>query len=113
MKNKTRNDIILLVTLVFLSLGVILFWPKNNGETVEIYKEGALLMSLDIKTDGEWDIGGLTVVVKNKEAYVINATCPDKVCQNTKAIKNKGESIICVPAKIVVKIADSKYDAVI
>ena len=33
-----------------------------------------------------------------------HADCPDKICVKTGKIKNKGEQIVCLPNKLVVKV---------
>ena len=104
MKYKTRNDIILVCILAVLASIIFLFLPKEKGETLLIYKDGSLITTLNLNSDTQYE---------NGKAYVTNAACHDKVCENTAPIKNKGESIICVPQKIVLKIAGNEFDAVI
>lgn len=113
MKYKTRNDIILVCILAVLASIIFLFLPKEKGETLLIYKDGILITTLNLNSDAKYDMEILEVIIENGKAYVTNAACPDKVCENTAPIKNKGESIICVPQKIVLKIAGNEFDAVI
>ena len=53
--------------------------------------------------------------IKNGEASMIEADCPDQICVHEKAISADGESIICLPNKIVVEVEsdkESELDAV-
>ena len=53
--------------------------------------------------------------IKDGEADMISADCPDKLCVHQKAISKDGESIICLPNQVVVEIESSEsseYDAV-
>ena len=47
---------------------------------------------------------------------MISAKCPDKLCVQQKAISKSGESIICLPYKIVVRVEGAKdasdYDSI-
>lgn len=57
----------------------------------------------------------LTVVIEDGEVYVNGTDCPDGICQRTGRISRPGQSIICVPAEISLRIAaqeDTDYDAV-
>ena len=37
-----------------------------------------------------------------------DADCPDKICINMGTIRKKGQTIICLPHKLVVEITDGK-----
>jgi hypothetical protein len=39
------------------------------------------------------------------------ADCPDKLCVHQKAISATGETIVCLPNKVVVEIAGETEDA--
>ena len=54
-----------------------------------------------IETEGEFKN---IITVKDKTVWISYAGCPDKVCKNTGKISKKGQSIICVPEKMVVRI---------
>ena len=43
-------------------------------------------------------------MISNKMASVSDADCPDRLCVRQKAISRKGESIICLPHKLVILI---------
>lgn len=45
-----------------------------------------------------------TLVIKNGAAQVIAADCPDQVCVRQGAIRYSGESIVCLPHKLIVSI---------
>jgi len=48
-------------------------------------------------------------------AYVIDVICPDKLCQQIGKIERVGQSIVCLPNKVVVEIqgkAESDVDQV-
>lgn len=44
------------------------------------------------------------IQVENRSVSVISSDCPDQICVNSKMISRAGESIVCVPAKLVIQI---------
>ncbi len=66
--------------------------------------------SLDFSANGH----SLTVVIENGSAKVINASCHDQICTHSAAISKEGQSILCAPAKILVRIVakEASYDGI-
>ncbi|HYE80991.1 MAG TPA: NusG domain II-containing protein [Clostridia bacterium] len=46
----------------------------------------------------------IDIMVDENGAYVSDVICPDKVCQKTGLVSRVGQSIVCLPNKIVVYI---------
>jgi hypothetical protein len=46
----------------------------------------------------------IDIVVDENGAYVKSVECPDKVCQKTGLVSRVGQSIVCLPNKVVVYI---------
>ncbi len=46
----------------------------------------------------------LVVHIESGEVYVTDATCPDKICMHRGRIRSLGETIVCMPSRIVVEI---------
>ena len=45
-----------------------------------------------------------TLVINGGKASIVSADCPDKLCVHQQEISKAGESIICLPHKLVVRI---------
>ena len=58
----------------------------------------------DFKEDVITNYGKNILVIKNGSAYVSEADCPDKICTAHRAISKTGESIVCLPHKLVLTI---------
>lgn len=107
---KTRNDLILLAGILLLaSLCLALFYfNKTNGDSVMIMLNGSEYKTLSLKEDVELTVkngeGSNTVVIKNGEAFVKDATCPDKICEGHRPISRVGETIVCLPNKLTLRI---------
>ena len=54
--------------------------------------------------------GHNTLMIKDGKANMIQADCPDKLCVKQKPISRKGESIICLPNRVVVTISGENAD---
>ena len=55
------------------------------------------------------------LMIKDGRAQMKSADCPDQICVRQKAISKEGESIICLPNKVVVSIVggeEKELDAV-
>lgn len=110
----------ILIIIVFASWILINnFTDKTQGNRVEVYVDNQLKHTYDLETDGEYEIGDNSnkniIVVKDKQVYMKEADCPDKICVRQGKISNNKETIICLPHKLVVKVVsdkNSKADAV-
>lgn len=114
MKNKKlRNDIILVTVILLIAVTGILFinLNKKTGTDVVVNIDGTekyrYSLSEDITVDIKTGDNGEhvnTLVIENSEAYVSYADCPDGICTQYRAVSYAGESIICLPHKVVIEI---------
>lgn len=108
-----RNDFIFIIALLLvvsaLGLGFYLFRGEGNTVIVTVDKKevGRYPLSKDttveIRTGKEREELNL-LVIKDGKAYVETATCPDGICAEHKPISREGESIVCLPHKVVITI---------
>ena len=102
-----RNDLILAGVLVAIALvsGILLFLLRKPGNIVLITVDGQEFDEYPLDEDRVVDINGTNVIqIKDGEAKMINADCPDKLCMDQKAISSSQESIICLPNGVVAVI---------
>ena len=52
------------------------------------------------------------VVIRDGRVRILNSPCPLKICENKGWISKKGDFIICVPNRVIIRITGEKYDAV-
>ncbi len=112
-KKKIRNDFILAAVILVIAVAglLIMNFTKTQGDFVVVkidrVEKYRYSLSEDITVDivtGEGDENINTLVIKDGEAFMTEADCPDGICVAHKPIKNTGESIVCLPHKIVVEI---------
>ena len=106
-----KGDIIILAALLCIAAVAFcaLYFLAPSGDTVkiEVASKTVATLPLDEDTTYNVEIGGKitnTVEIKDGEVSVIYADCPDKICVNHRAISKSGESIICLPNKVVVSV---------
>lgn len=114
-KRKVKNDLILISSLiVILSIvGLCFMFFRVNGNTVTVTVDGKLFGTYSLNEDktveirtGENGENLNLLVIENGRAFVKTATCPDGICSSHKPIFREGESIVCLPHRVVI-IADS------
>lgn len=105
-----RNDAILIAALL-LAGGALLLWlgfTRQAGGVARVRIDGETVMELPLSQDARVELGepghGNTLVIENGAAQVIAADCPDQVCVRQGAVRYSGESIVCLPHKLIVSI---------
>lgn len=107
-----RRDLILLLVVLAIGLAGILFLytrPAAADGEVEVSVDGEVVMTLPLSEDTEVMISGFDggenlLVISDGKAEIESASCPDGVCVRHYAISRDGESIICLPNRVVVTI---------
>lgn len=108
-----RNDIILIiVVLVVAAAGMLyLFVFRGSGDTVRVTVDGEIYgvyslsqnISEDIRTGADKDQLN-RLIIRDGVAYMESATCPDGICVAHRPIFREGESIVCLPNRVVVAV---------
>lgn len=110
MKKQLRNDLILIgsILIVAVLVALILIVTAKKGNYVKVTVDGKTVSQYPLEKDAEHkivtDYGYNLLVIKNGCAYITKTDCRDKICQHHHAIKNEGESIICLPHKLAVTV---------
>lgn len=102
-----KQDLLLIGTLLAAAilLLVILYVTQGAGDQVVVTINREEYGRYPLSEDDSIPIGKTnTLEIKNGEAKMTWADCPDKLCVKMPAIKKNGETIICLPNKIVVTI---------
>lgn len=110
-KQKMKWDACLLAGLLLLAL---LIWVsfnlinKKESEFVIVLRDGEVIAGYPLLEDQAMTIsdesGYNLLMISDGEASISDADCPDRLCVRQKAISRKGESIICLPHKLVILI---------
>jgi len=111
---KNKNDI-LLIAVILVAAAALLIWRAANrevGSSVEIRVDGVLLATLPLDKDDSMVIGDgdhtNTLVIQGGVASISSASCPDHVCMKRGTIRYDGESIVCLPNRLVVTVINGE-----
>ena len=109
-----RNDIWLLVGIaaVLAVFAAIYFATRTTGEWVTVIQNGDEIARYALSENREIPItNGDTVtnvlVIQDGKAFVQTATCPDQICVKHRAVSKTGETVVCLPNELVIKIEAS------
>lgn len=65
--------------------------------------------SIEVKTKDGFNI----IKVKDNKIGIIEADCPDKVCMNPEYIEKPGQSLVCLPHRVMIEIKGKIDDDII
>lgn len=112
-----KNDFIFAGVVLAISC-MLLFFQKvgtlfSDDSMVCIYQGNEKLASYPLTGDRRESIlspeGGRNVIVIEKgEVYMEDADCPDKLCMKQGSISGPGQTIVCLPHKLVVTVENGK-----
>ena len=111
MKNKARNDVLLAAGIILAAVicALIIFATARDGAVVRITANGKSYGTYPLDEDGEYvistEFGENVLRIEDGKANIIRATCPDRLCVKHYAVSRDGETIICLPNKLVVEIS--------
>lgn len=107
-----KKEIIIIIILLAISLGgIALFYFVNATDqalSVRVTSQGEVVTILPLSEDHTetfTDVSGYnTLVISNGSAKMAEADCPDHICVKTYPISSPGETIVCLPHKLVVEV---------
>lgn len=119
---RLKADIIILAFILmaaFAAYVIPALLQSDEAGEVSVYQDGVLLYQCSLEEDQTITVsspeGYNLLLIDESEVRVTDADCPDQLCIRQRAISRKGESIICLPHKLVIQIdsgKESELDAV-
>ena len=110
-KKKLKNDLILISSLIVILsvIGLCFMFFRSEGNSITVTVDGNHFgtyrldedKSIEIITGDNGENLNL-LVIEDGRAYVKSATCPDGICASHKPIFRNGESIVCLPHRVVI-----------
>ena len=106
-----KNDIILIGALLaaLAAMLCILLVGKRSGSFVVVSVDSGEVISFPLSQDVVYEIEGYdggrnTLVIENGRAWLEDSTCPDHLCEHMGKIDTAGQSVICLPNRVVVEV---------
>ncbi|HLD36790.1 MAG TPA: NusG domain II-containing protein [Planctomycetota bacterium] len=116
------QDVLLsLIVLVgsFWSLSIFSTTDSSNSGNLVIYKNGLVIKEVSLFDNKiinlPVDSGNISIEIKpGSGVHILASSCPAKVCVHAGWIKQPGETIICLPNKVLMEISgeNKEYDAI-
>lgn len=113
-----KGDIIIIISVIISALLIFFITSdmliyESDVIFVEINLNGDIIHKLSIEDDVEIlveDNYQNLVVIEGNSVKVINSTCPDGVCENFGNIQKEGQTIICMPNKLIIQISGTQTE---
>ncbi len=110
--DKLRKDLMLLFGILLAAFFCWLAASLSGRRTpavVRIFQDGREISVYPVSEDVTMtipygEVNYNVMLINNGQVSVRDADCPDKLCVKQKAISKNGESIICLPHKLVIQI---------
>jgi len=118
-----KRDIILIVSLLVVGIIALVIWHfvySVDGKYVTIEQRDNLIGIYPLNVDKEIEIehrGEVVnkIVIEDGYCYMEEAECPDHLCIKQGKVNKSGQTIVCLPNRVVVTVVDSDssdYDSV-
>lgn len=116
-----KNDLIIIIAGLLLTVSAWFLISRpgkgvTGGEAV-IYKDGKenSVVPLDenriITVKGE--NGTVNVIqIEDGKVKMAEANCPDQICVHTRPAEKDGQSIVCLPNRVVVEVISTKKETI-
>jgi hypothetical protein len=99
--------IVIVVMLVFIAIGIYRA-VDNRRLVLRVEQDKKVIRVLPLSKDHRETIkskyGTNTIVIKNGKADVTKADCKNQVCVNSRKISKNGETIVCLPHKLILTV---------
>lgn len=113
-----RYDLILIGALLLLAAAFLLPSEKSGSLTAVVEQNGAVIRRIDLsrvarperlELPGDYHV---VLLVEPDAVSFESSDCPDQICVRTGRLTKPGQTAVCLPAKISVRIigAEKEYD---
>jgi hypothetical protein len=112
-KGDKITAVVIACIIVISSIGVFAYMNivKGSHHIAEIKQDGKVIRTIDLdKIDTAEEIkitykDGYNIIrIEKGRIRIVDADCPDKLCVKTGWITESGQSVICLPHKLIIKI---------
>lgn len=110
-----KKDLILICSVLVLAAAFWLapravgFFGNSKEQKLRITVSGEEYGTYSLEEDQVIKVGDTNVCeIKDKKVSMISADCPDQLCIHQRPIQLQGETIVCLPNKVVLEIMGTK-----
>ena len=104
---KRKEGFLLFLLIVSALAGILLIqWRKHSAPAasrIRIEIGGELFGEYDLSENRQIDLNGHNLLqIQNGSAFMTKADCPDRLCIRNFRIDHVGDTIVCLPNRVVV-----------
>ena len=101
-----KGDIIVIFSVILAAVGCMLAFAVfgESGSRVKISQNNTVVYTGSLMQKKSVELETNTIEINNGKVKMVHASCKNQVCVNHKEIAEKGESIICLPNRVIVEI---------
>ena len=113
---RRRNDLLLILALLLtlMAVGVGILFLRAPGATVTVTVNGEVYGQYPLSKDARVEIRHgedyNLLEIREGKAYVSEANCPDGICAAHRPVFREGESVICLPHRVVIRVEGGAED---
>lgn len=113
-----RDLLIFLLAAVLAGVGFWQWIPGSGAPVAVIEQDGKEIRRVELNSitqpetlvlDGEISV---TVLLEPGQVSIIHSDCPDQICVNTGVLTRPGQSAVCLPARVAVRIVGKSESSV-
>lgn len=108
------GDIFILLIVLALVVLTMVFALKDGADSAEIFIDGELCYTLSLNENTSFKIldGKMTIVVDDCQIYISESDCNEQLCVHSSKLGSQGGIIVCLPNRVVIKVATREVDAI-
>ena len=106
-----KKDILIILGILLSAAAIwggYILTQSAPGQKAIIQYDGKTVKTVALTKDQEFSLDEDPTVhfqVKDGAIAFVNASCPDKICQNTGFLSKAGQTAACLPKKVLLKVA--------
>ena len=107
-----KHDFIVIASILLLAAAIFaaLHFGMSKGSYVQIQVDNQVIDTLPLDEDTEKEIkteyGTNILLIRDGQACVTEADCPDKICVHTGLVTLPDEPIVCLPHRVTARIVE-------
>lgn len=115
---RKRDLLVFLLAAVLAGVGFLQWLPKSGAPVAVIEQDGKEVRRVELSSiiqpetlvlEGEFSV---TVLLEPGQVSIVHSDCPDQICVNTGVLTRPGQSAVCLPARVAVRIVGETQSGV-
>ena len=115
---RKRDLLIFLLAAVLAGVGFLQWLPKSGAPVAVIEQNGQEVRRVALSSipqpetlvlEGEISV---TVLLEPGQVSIVHSDCPDQICVHTGVLTRPGQSAVCLPARVAVRIVGETQSGV-